>query len=56
MDGYTPRQTMEQVRFNLCPNFQFGKNFSLPFISILAALPTNFAGPYSGLFPVTKQV
>ena len=49
--GYTPRRPWNQVRFNFMPNFQFGKNFSLPFNINLAALPTNFAGPYSGFIP-----
>ena len=49
--GYTPRKPWNQVRFNFMPNFQFGKNFSLPFNINLAALPTNFAGPYSGFIP-----
>jgi hypothetical protein len=49
--GYTPRRPWNQVRFNFMPNFQFGKNFSLPFNINLAALPTNFAGPYSGYIP-----
>lgn len=49
--GYTPRRPWNQMRFNFMPNFQFGKNFSLPFNINLAALPTNFAGPYSGFIP-----
>ncbi|MFZ4770017.1 MAG: hypothetical protein ACOYLO_07530 [Ferruginibacter sp.] len=49
--GYTPRRPWNQVRFNFMPNFQFGKNFSLPFNISMAALPTNFAGPYSGFIP-----
>ncbi|GAB2840580.1 hypothetical protein [Ferruginibacter profundus] len=49
--GYTPRRPWNQVRFNFMPNFQFGKNFSVPFNINLAALPTNFAGPYSGYIP-----
>ncbi len=49
--GYTPRRPWNQVRFNFMPNFEFGKNFSLPFNINLAALPTNFAGPYSGFIP-----
>ena len=49
--GYSPRKPWNQVRFNFMPNFQFGKNFSLPFNINLAALPTNFAGPYSGYIP-----
>jgi len=49
--GYTPRRPWNQVRFSFMPNFQFGKDFSLPFNINLAALPTNFAGPYSGFIP-----
>ena len=49
--GYSPRKPWNQVRFNFMPSFQFGKNFSLPFNINLAALPTNFAGPYSGYIP-----
>jgi hypothetical protein len=49
--GYTPRRPWNQVRFSFMPNFKFGKNFSLPFNINLAALPTNFAGPYSGFIP-----
>jgi hypothetical protein len=49
--GYTPRRPWNQVRFSFMPNFQFGKDFSLPFNINLAALPTNFAGPYSGYIP-----
>ncbi len=49
--GYTPRRPWNQVRFSFMPNFQFGKNFSLPFNINLAALPTNYAGPYSGFIP-----
>ena len=49
--GYTPRRPWNQVRFSFTPNFQFRKDFSLPFNINLAALPTNFAGPYSGYIP-----
>ena len=49
--GYQPRRPWNQVRFNFMPNFQFGKNFSLPVSINVAALPTNFAGPYSGFIP-----
>jgi hypothetical protein len=49
--GYSPRRPWNQVRFSFMPSFQFGKNFSLPFNINLAALPTNFAGPYSGFIP-----
>ncbi len=49
--GYTPRRPWNQVRFSFQPNFQFGKNFSLPFNINVAALPSNFAGPYSGFIP-----
>lgn len=45
---YTPRRPGNQVRFNFAPTFQFGKNFTLPFNFNFAAIPTNFAGPYSG--------
>lgn len=47
--GFYPRKPWNQVKFNFSPNMQFGKNFSLPFNFNFAALPTNFAGPYSGL-------
>jgi len=49
--GYTARRPWNQVRFSFMPNFQFGKDFSLPFNINLAALPTNFAGPFSGFIP-----
>ncbi len=49
--GYTPRRPWNQVRFNFMPNFKFGKNLSVPFNISMAALPTNFAGPYSGFIP-----
>ncbi len=49
--GYTPRRPWNQVRFNFMPNFKFGKNLSIPFNISMAALPTNFAGPYSGFIP-----
>ena len=47
--GYSPRKPWNQVRFNFTPTFKFGKNFSLPFNVNFAAIPTNFAGPYSGI-------
>lgn len=49
--GYTQRRPWNQVRFSFMPTFNFGKNFSLPFNINVAALPTNFAGPYSGFIP-----
>ncbi len=49
--GYTPRRPWNQVRFSFMPSIQFGKNFSLPFNINLAALPTNFAGPFNGFIP-----
>lgn len=49
--GYTPRRPWNQVRFSFMPNFKFGKNLSVPFNISMAALPTNFAGPYSGFIP-----
>ncbi len=45
---YTPRRPWNQVRFNFAPTFQFSKNFSLPLNFNFSALPTNFAGPFSG--------
>lgn len=39
---YTPRRPWNQVRFNFIPNFQFGKNFSLPFNFNFAMKPTNY--------------
>ena len=47
--GYTARRPWNQVRFNFSPTFTFGKSFSLPFNFNFAAIPTNFAGPYSGI-------
>ena len=49
--GYSPRRPWNQVRFSFMPNFKFGKKFSLPVNINVAALPTNFAGPYSGFIP-----
>lgn len=46
---YTPRRPWNQVRFNIAPVFQFGKNFSLPFNFNFATKATNFAGPYAGI-------
>jgi len=45
---YTQRRPWNQVRFNFSPNISFGK-LSIPFNVNLAALPTNFAGPYAGI-------
>jgi hypothetical protein len=50
--GYLPRRPWNQVRFNFTPTMTFSKNFSIPFNFNFAAIPTNFAGSYSG---VTKQ-
>lgn len=47
--GYQPRRPWNQVRFNFTPTFKFSKDFSIPFNFNFAAIPTNFAGPYSGL-------
>ena len=46
---YRPRRPWNQVRFNFTPVMQFGKDFTLPVNFNFAALPTSFAGPYSGL-------
>jgi hypothetical protein len=48
---YRPRRPYNQVRFNFQPTFQFSKNFSLPVNINVAAVPTNFAGPFSGFVP-----
>lgn len=50
--GYLPRRPWNQVRFNFSPTMTFSKNFSIPFNFNFAAIPTNYAGPYSG---ITKQ-
>lgn len=47
--GYLPRRPWNQVRFNFTPIFKFSKDFSIPFNFNFAAIPTNFAGPYSGI-------
>lgn len=47
--GYLPRRPWNQVRFNFTPTFKFSKDFSIPFNFNFAAIPTNFAGPYSGI-------
>lgn len=47
--GYMPRRPWNQVRFNFSPIFKFSKNFSMPVNINLAAIPTNFAGPFSGI-------
>ncbi|MEO7263547.1 MAG: hypothetical protein ABIW38_01485, partial [Ferruginibacter sp.] len=47
--GYSPRKPWNQVRFNFTPTINFSKNFSIPFNFNFAAVPTNFAGPYSGI-------
>lgn len=46
---YAPRRPWNQVRFNIAPTIQFGKNFSLPFNFNFATNPVNFAGPYAGI-------
>ncbi len=45
---YNQRRPWNQVRFNFSPTINFG-NFTLPFNVNLAALPTNFAGPFAGI-------
>lgn len=52
---YSPRRPWNQVRFNIAPKLQFGKNFSLPFNFNFATKPTNFAGPYAGLGALGSQ-
>lgn len=47
--GFSPRKPWNQVRFNFTPNFQFGKNFSMPVNFNFATTPTNYAGPYAGI-------
>ncbi len=47
--GYQPRRPYNQVRFNFNPIIKAGKNFNLPININFAALPTNFAGPYTGI-------
>ena len=47
--SYQPRRPWNQVRFNFMPTIKFSKNFSLPLNFNFAAMPTNFAGPYSGI-------
>jgi hypothetical protein len=47
--GYLPRRPWNQVRFNFTPTMTFSKNFSIPFNFNFAAVPTNYAGPYSGI-------
>jgi hypothetical protein len=48
---YLPRRPYNQVRFSFQPTFQLSKNFSLPVNINVAAVPTNFAGPFSGFVP-----
>jgi hypothetical protein len=45
---YSPRRPWNQLRFQFQPTMKWGKNFTLPFNFNFAAIPTNFAGPYSG--------
>jgi len=47
--GFQQRRPWNQVRFNFVPTIKFNKNFSLPINFNFAAIPTNFAGPYSGI-------
>lgn len=46
---YGPRRPWNQVRFNIAPQINIGKNFSLPMNFNFATKPTNFAGPYAGI-------
>jgi hypothetical protein len=45
---YSPRRPWNQLRFQFQPTMKWGKNFTLPFNINIAAIPTNFAGPFSG--------
>lgn len=45
---YSARRPWNQLRFQFQPTMKWGKNFTLPFNINIAAIPTNFAGPYSG--------
>jgi hypothetical protein len=47
--AYSQRRPWNQVRFNFMPTIKFNKNFSLPINFNFAAIPTNFAGPFSGI-------
>lgn len=46
---YSARRPWNQVRFNIAPTVQFGKNFTIPLNFNFASMATNFAGPYAGL-------
>jgi hypothetical protein len=52
---YNQRRPWNQLRFNFSPTFKFGSNFFLPVNFNFAAIPTNFAGPYSGMVSGGKQ-
>jgi hypothetical protein len=52
---YSPRRPWNQVRFNIAPTFNFGKNFSLPFNLNFATKPTNVLGAYGGLSALGRQ-
>jgi len=52
---YTPRRPWNQLRFLFKPTMKFGKDFILPVNFNFAAIPTNFAGPYSGIGSAGKQ-
>ena len=51
---YGPRRPWNQLRFNIAPQIKVG-NFTLPLNFNFAAIPTNFAGPYSGLGALGHQ-
>lgn len=46
---FNPRSPWNQARFNLNPVLQFGDVLSIPININIAATPTNFAGPWSGI-------
>lgn len=47
--GYLPRRPWNQVRFNFTPTIKLGAHLNIPFNFNFSAIPTNFAGPYSGI-------
>lgn len=52
---YGPRRPWNQVRFNIAPQINIGKNFSLPLNFNFATRATNFAGPYAGIGSLGHQ-